>query len=101
MAGAPVNIVYPIDGGTYPRTAPAPGKLQSAYVTLSFCRTLPGGPAGVSWGVDRSELGQARCYDQYSTQQVWKLSGGKHRFWVKAKSGGTTHNDQVSFMVGA
>ncbi len=101
MAGAPVNIVYPIEGATYPITDPAPGPLKSAYVAFSFCLTLPGGPAYVSWGVGRAKFGQAKFYDQYSTQQVWKLPGGKHRFWVKANSGGITHNDQVKFRVGA
>lgn len=101
MAGAPVNIVYPIKGATYPIADPAPGPLGSAYVTFSFCLTLPGGPADVSWGVDRENLGQAKFYDQYSTQQVWKLLGGKHWFWVRAKSGGITYDNQVTFMVGA
>ena len=31
QAQAPVNIVYPIDGGSYPITDPAPGALLSAY----------------------------------------------------------------------
>ena len=101
MAGAPVNIAYPIEGATYPITDPATGVLLSAYVTFSFCLTLPGGPADVSWGVGRAKLGQAKFYDQYSTQQVWKLPGRRHRFWVRAKSGGITHNDPVTFRVGA
>lgn len=100
MAGAAVNIVYPVEGATYPITDPGPGRLRSAYLTFSFCLTLPGGPATVTWGVNRSKLGEAKFYDQYSTQQVWKLPGGKHRFWVRANTAGVAHNDQVTFMVG-
>ena len=101
MANASLNIVYPVDGATYPITDPAPGPLKSAYLTFSFCLTLPGGPAGVSWGVGGETLGEAKFYDQYSTQQVWKLPGGKHEFWVKTDNGGITYSDQVIFKVGA
>ena len=101
MANAPINIVYPIDGGTYPRQNPAAGPLNSAYITASFGLTLGGGPAKVTWGFDRTQLGKAKFYDQYTTQQVWKLAGGRHRFWVKAEKGGSTFSDSVKFKVGA
>lgn len=94
---APVNIVYPVDGGTYPISNPGPGALDSAYLTFSFSITCPGGPANVKWGVDSDTLGEAKCYDQLSCQFVWKLPGGKHRFWVDAGSCG---KEQVSFKVG-
>ena len=100
MANAPVNIVYPIDGATYPIQNPGPGKLKSAYIIASFSLTRAGGPCTVTWGFDRTQLGRARFYDQYSTQQVWKLAGGKHRFWVRAVCGGTKVADAVSFAVG-
>lgn len=101
MAGAPINIVYPIDGATYPITDPPPGSLASAYVTLSFGVTQGGGPSTVTWGVNRSTLGSARCYDQLTAQQVWKLRGGMHRFWVKTTAGGVTQQDSVKFKVGS
>lgn len=101
MANAPVNIVYPIHGRTYPITDPGPGTLDSAYITTSFCLTLGGGPAEVEWGIDSESLGKASFYDQFSAQQVWKVPGGPHRFWVRANQAGTVHNDAVSFDVGS
>ena len=100
MANEPVNIVYPINGGAYPRTDPVPGGLSSAYLTFSFSVTIGGGPVRVTWGINRAVLGEARCYDQFSAQQVWKMRGGRHRFWVRASRGGTTHSDAVTFAVG-
>ena len=95
-AQVPVNIVYPIDGSTVPLTDPAPGPLSSAYITVSFGVTC-GGDESVEWGFDAfPPIGQARFYDQISVQQVYKLTGGPHVFWVKAC--GTS--DQVQFQVG-
>ena len=96
-ASAAVNIVYPIDGGTYPIADPAPGALKSAYFTTSFSVTCGGGSHGVKWGVDKTQLGQARFYDQISEQQVWKLPGGKHIFWVNA---GRCGGQKVLFKIG-
>ncbi len=105
MANAPVNIVYPIDGGTYPITNPAASSLKSAYISLSFSATRSGGPYIVSWTVNDDELGEAKFYDQISVQQVWKLPGGKHRFYVEMRqpgTAGTVHaSDQVTFIVGS
>jgi len=92
-----VNIVYPIDGGSYPITDPALGGLGSAYITASFSVTCSGGPYNVSWGFDEGAVGSAQFYDQLSEQQVWKLMGGVHVFWVDA---GTCGNDEVAFTVG-
>ncbi len=100
MANAPVNIVYPVESATYPISDPTPNKPKSAYVTFSFSLTLGGELATVTWGVDRTKLGEAKFYDQYSTQQVWKLRGGIHRFWVRAKRGGESLSDAVTFAVG-
>lgn len=91
---APVNIVYPIDGETYPKVDPLGGH-KSAYITFSFSTTCSGGPRQVTWGVDRTQLGQARYYDQFTSQFVWKLPKGAHRFWVKSSCGEET----VSFKV--
>ena len=91
---APVNIVYPIQGETYPKTDPAANP-SSAYLTFSFSVTKSGGAYDVEWGVDNQSLGKATYYDMYSAQFVWKLPGGKHEFWVKGDSG----SDSVSFMV--
>ena len=93
----PVNIVYPIDGETYPKTDPAPGALSSAYLTFSFSVTRSGGPTTVQWGVDGDTLGEARFYDMYSAQFVWKVGGGKHKFWVDAGGAGS---DSVTFKAG-
>ena len=91
---APVNIVYPIQGESFPKIDPRPN-LQSAYVTFSFSVTKSGGPYNVKWGVNNQTLGEATYYDQFSAQFVWKLPGGKNEFWVKGDSG----SDAVTFTV--
>ncbi len=79
-----VTIVYPVDEGTYPITDPGPGPLFYSYLTASFSVTCAGGPNVVEWGFDDTVVGSTRFYDQISEQQVWKLEGGRHRFWVDA-----------------
>jgi hypothetical protein len=97
FAQAHVNIVYPISGGFYPITDPAPGHLLSAYFTSSFSVTCGGGPHKVSWGFDASPaLGSSSFYDQTSVQFVHKLKGGSHTFWVKADCGAS----EVRFKLG-
>lgn len=97
LAQAPVNIVYPISGGTYPITDPAPGPLHSAYFTSSFSVTCAGGAHKVEWGFDAAPaVGQATFYDQMSAQLVHKLPGGIHLFWVKADCG----SKEVRFRIG-
>src|SRR5512135_2743596 len=77
-----VNIVYPINGATYPITDPGPGALKSAYFTSSFSVTCAGGPHKVQWGFDKMKpLGTSSFYDQTSVQFVHKLPGGAHLFW--------------------
>ncbi len=98
MANAPVNIVYPIDGSTYPVTNPGSGTLKSAYLAYSFGCTRGGGPTTVTWGFDRTTVGEARFYDQFSAQGVWKVAGGTRRFWVKTNKG---DSDAVKFSVGS
>ncbi len=79
-----VNIVYPINGATYPITAPGPGVLNSAFFTSSFSVTCPGAHT-VKWGFDGlAPVGSSTFYDQTSIQFVHKLPGGNHLFWVKA-----------------
>ena len=93
----PVNIVYPIDGGNYPLVDPAPAPpVNSAYITASFSSTCGGGPHQVTWGFDGNTLGKAEFYDQFSAQFVWKLPGGRHRFWVQSSCG----QDSVDFNIG-
>lgn len=41
-AQSPVNVVYPINGGTYPIMGPATGPLNAAYITASFSTTCQG-----------------------------------------------------------
>ena len=91
---APVNIVYPIQGGTFPKTDPS-SNLNSAYVTFSFSVTKGGGSYDVQWGVNNQTLGEATYYDMYSAQFVWKLPEGKHKFWVRGDSG----SDSVTFTI--
>ena len=71
MSQSPVNIVYPIDGGTYP-IIDADCKVKSAYFTASFGVTCAGGPRTVKWGVDGTSLDSAKFYDQFSAQFTWK-----------------------------
>ena len=95
---ASVNIVYPINGGSYPITDPAPGALNSAYFTASFSVTCGGGPHEVKWGFDASPaLGKAKFYDMISVQFVHKLPGGIHYFWVDA---GNCGKAKVKFKIG-
>lgn len=91
---APVNIVYPINGETYPKVDPMGGH-KSAYVTFSFSTTCSGGSHDVKWGLDDDTLGGARFYDQFSAQFVWKLPEGTHVFWVQSDCG----EDRVEFRV--
>lgn len=96
-AQAPVNIVYPINGGTYPITGPAVGPLNSAYFTSSFSVTCDGGPHSVQWGFDGNPaLGSSVFYDQTSVQFVYKLGGGGHLFWVNSDCG----TSRVKFNIG-
>jgi hypothetical protein len=95
-AQTPVNIVYPISGGVYPITNPAPGPLDSAYFTSSFSVTCDG-DHDVQWGFDGGPaVGSATFYDQFSAQFVYKLGGGTHIFWVTSDCG----NSQVKFNIG-
>lgn len=93
-----VNIVYPIDGGSYPITGPGAGPLDSSYITLSFGVSCAGGVNRVKWGVDGDTLGTLEFYDQTTVQQVWKLPGGAHEFWVDASQCG---QKSVRFSVGS
>jgi hypothetical protein len=96
-----VNIVYPIDGGTYPITDPGPGGLGSAYFASSFSVKCGGGPGTVEWGFNASAaLGSARFYDQTSVQFVHKLPGGAHYFWVRSDCG-RVREGTVKFRIGS
>jgi hypothetical protein len=94
MSQSPVNIVYPIDGASYPIIDPD-CKVKSAYFTASFGATCAGGPRNVKWGVDTSSLGSAKFYDQFSAQFTWKLPAGTHTFWVESACG----NAKVKFTI--
>jgi hypothetical protein len=97
QAQAPVNIVYPIDGGSYPIIDPAAGALNSAYFTSSFSVTCQGGAHSVRWGFDGTTVGSATFYDMFSAQFVHKLPGGTHVFWVVSDCG----DQQVKFDIGS
>lgn len=96
-AQAPVNIVYPISGESYPITDPAPGALNSAYFTSSFSVTCGGGPHTVKWGFDGTSVGSGTFYDMFSAQFVHKLPGGWHTFTVSSDCGNST----VRFYIGS
>lgn len=92
-----VNIVYPINGASYPNTDAPVGKLNSAYFTASFSVTCGGGGHNVKWGFDNlPPLGSSTFYDQTSIQFVHKLPGGSHVFWVKSDCG----ENKVKFSIG-
>lgn len=94
MSQSPVNIVYPIDGASYP-IVDADCKVKSAYFTASFGVTCAGGPRSVKWGVNSTSLGSAKFYDQFSAQFTWKLPAGTHSFWVESSCG----NAKVKFKI--
>ena len=89
QAQVPVNIVYPINGATYPLADinPMTRTVASAYITVSFGTTCEGGGYKMSWGFDSTTLGSGTFYDQASVQQVYKLPAGKHSFWVRSDCG--------------
>ena len=79
----PATIVYPINGRNFPKINPSCA-LKSAYLTFSFSVTCEGGPRKVKWGINKKTLGSAEFYDMFSSQFVWKLPKGKHKFWVRS-----------------
>ena len=92
-----VNIVYPINGASYPIMDPGSGKLRSTYFTSSFSVTCSGGTHKVEWGFDNGPaIGKSSFYDQTSIQFVHKLPGGPHVFWVKSDCG----SNKVKFTIG-
>ena len=93
----PVNIVYPIEGASYPIVGINPGvPFDSAYFTLSFSTTCSGGPYNVTWGFNGVAVGNGTFYDQMSVQFVHKLPSGTHTFWVTSDCG----DDRVKFEIG-
>lgn len=89
-----VNIVYPIDGATYPITDPY-CKVKSAYFVASFSVTCDG-DHDVIWGFDGNTLGKVSFYDQFSGQFTYKLPSGKHVFQVTSDCG----DAKVAFVIG-
>lgn len=96
-AQAPVNIIYPIHGETYPPSDPAPPALHSLYFPASFSVTCSGDHT-VTWGFDSGPaIGSALFYDTFSGHQVFKLAGGNHLFWVDVPGCGYS---EVKFRIG-
>ncbi len=91
----PVNIVYPIDGASYP-IQDATCKPLSAYFAASFSCTGAGGPHKVEWGFDGNVLAHAEFYDELSDQFVWKLPAGTHTFTVKSDCGNAAVKFQIT-----
>ena len=92
-----VTIVYPMEGAAYRAMEPAPGEVDASYFTASFSVTCAGGPHLVEWGFGSEVIGSASFYEQMSTQQVWKLPRGRHRFWVNA--GPDCGRERVKFWI--
>ena len=95
-AVAPVNIVYPIHGASYPvGGGEATGGAE--LIEFSFSTTCPSGAHSVRWGIDgfATALGSAKFYDQYTTQQTYKVAAGWHSFEVISSCG----QDAVKFYV--
>lgn len=90
-----VNIVYPINGQTFPKINPA-CQIKSAYFAASFSVTCGGGPHSVRWSFDGITRGKASFYDEFSGQFTWKLPAGAHVFRVESDCG----NNQVRFKIG-
>jgi hypothetical protein len=90
-----VNIVYPINGETYPKTDPH-CDLKSAYFAASFGVTCSGGPHLVKWGFDGNGIGSAEYYDEFSAQFTWKLPVGAHTFFVVTDCG----ENMIEFKIG-
>lgn len=79
QAQAPVNIVYPINGGSYPVVSSG---AHAEYFASSFGATCPGGLHTAEWGFDNTTQGEATFYDEISVQFTHKLPSGSHYFWV-------------------
>lgn len=89
-----VNIVYPIDGESFPKTDPG-CKIVSAYFAASFSVTCSGDHS-VKWGFDGAPIGEAKFYDEFSAQFTWKLPAGSHTFFVESDCG----QNAVKFGIG-
>jgi hypothetical protein len=94
VAQVPVNIIYPINGGTYPVGGGMPTS-GAEYINASFSVTCPGGSHTVTWGFNGHQVGSEGFYDQVIIQQTYKLPAGTNTFYVKSECG----SDYVKFLV--
>jgi len=77
VVNAPVNIAYPISGGS-----------NNNYFKVSFSVTCPGGMNKVQWAFDTTNVvGNATFYDNFNTQFLHKLPSGWHTIDVLASCG--------------
>jgi len=93
-AQVPVNIIYPINGGTYPVGGGLPTG-GAEYINASFSVTCQGGAHTVVWGFNGTQVGSEGFYDQVIVQQTYKLPAGANSFFVKSDCG----SDLVRFKV--
>ncbi len=93
-AQVPVNIIYPINGGTYPVGGGLPTG-GAEYINASFSVTCQGGSHHVTWGFNGTQVGSEGFYDQVIVQQTYKLLSGDNTFFVKSDCG----SDYVRFKV--
>ncbi len=78
----PVNIAYPLNGGSY--------QLSSAYplLPISFsvtCRDLE--DHHVKWGYNNETLGSGKFRGQFSLNFLQKFSKGRWTIWVESDCG--------------
>jgi len=93
-AQVPVNIIYPINGGTYPVGGGLPTG-GAEYINASFSVTCQGGAHSVTWGFNGTPVGSKDFYDQAIVQQTYKLPAGTNTFFVRSDCG----SDIVRFRV--
>jgi hypothetical protein len=93
-AQVPVNIIYPINGGTYPVGGGLPTG-GAEYINASFSVTCQGGSHIVKWGFNGTQVGSEGFYDQVIVQQTYKLPAGSNSFFVKSDCG----SDFVRFKI--
>lgn len=77
-----VNIVYPLNSGSYKISPDYP------FLTISFsvtCKDIE--DHDVKWGYSSETLGSAKFRGQFSLQFLQKFSKGVWRIWVKSDCG--------------
>ena len=83
---AKLNIIYPINGASYPFGDSRIDKLiQMVRIPFSFCSTLAEGPHKIEWGFDNDTVGSGTFCDQIAVHGVYRLMSGWHKFWGQGR----------------